>query len=107
MNIRCDPLEDTKFKSLPHRVFWVSDFFSWMDGGAIHGNGSISMVLLPSPFLITALCKKDDYISSLFSLRIVFIDPSSWIKSHCYRFLWSPFDIHPTGDHCLIGLPVR
>lgn len=71
--------------SLPHslRGFWL---FSWMDGGAIHGNGSISTVLLPSPFLITVR----RMITFQVSFPSVFIDPSSWIKSHCYRVLWSP-----------------
>ena len=68
-----------------------------MDGGAIHGNGSITTVLLPSPFLITVrrmITFQVSFPSELFSF---ILHPG--LSLIVIESFGPPFDIHPTGEH--------
>lgn len=91
--------------SLPYKVSWVSDFQTWLNDGAIYGNGSILTELLPSPLekKITALCM-DDYISSLSSselLSLILYPELNPFVTDSQGSLGLPFDNHSTGKHCL------
>lgn len=53
---------------------------------------------------------KDDYISNLFSselLSLILHPGLNPIVIDSQASFGLPFDIHPTGEHCLIGSPIR